>query len=70
MFLGHKTSLNCTEPMQPNVFTSYGVLGAPVCASGRSQDYTGPMEVQPSPGLLSCSAGSADALGLPIACFL
>lgn len=69
MFLGHKGSLNHTEPMQPNVFTSYSVLGA-LCASGCSQDYTGPMEVQPSPGLLICSARSANALGLPIACFL
>jgi len=64
MFLGLKASLNCTGPMQPNVLTSHGVLGA-VCASGCSHDYIGLMEVQPSPGLLSCSAGSANAFEAP-----
>lgn len=64
-FLGRKASLNHTEPIQPNAFTNYEVLRA-LCASGCSQDYTGLIVS----GLLSCSAGSANALGLPIAWFL
>lgn len=67
MFLGHKAGLNCTESMQTNTFTRCGVLKA-LSASGCSQDYTGVVEVQPSPGLLSCSGGSAFALSVAPNC--